>query len=506
MNWSDLPELSGERPEHIDLARLQKDWLLNCLAKNRDSEYGRTHQFNEIASVTYYQKEVPVVDYEDLHPHIEDIANGQADVLFAGKAVAFERTSGSTSAQKLIPYSAESLQDFRRALLPWLSTLPQHFGITSGKAYWSISPAMRQPQVTAGGIPIGLPDSAYLGDDLSGFFLQVSAVPLWVAELEDIDAWQLVTLYFLVRCKDLQLISVWSPTFVSTLIDALYGRRNELEKALTEGIYIQQHELPADLSTHRRLQEFYLHHDSKTLWPELKLISCWADGSSRPYYQQMKSRFGDIPFQPKGLISTEAVVTVPGHENCTLLTPQSGFYEFIDDNGDLHLADELQADQEYQVILTTSGGLYRYRCGDRVRCLSYVGKLPELRFVGREQTSDLAGEKLNEVFVGECLKDIEGFRMLLALKDTPGYCLVLEKSRLTPDICKRVEDKLNSNPHYDYARRLGQLQPLKLLALDNPTDLYLKQALQRGVRLGDVKLPVVCFNPDLFSNYLERTA
>ena len=504
MNWSDLAELSGEQPEHIDLARLQRDWLLNCLTKNRDSAYGRTHHFNEIASVTDYQKQVPVVDYEDLQSHIEDIANGQADILFAGTAVAFERTSGSTSAHKLIPYSAESLQDFRRALLPWLSTLPLQFGITSGKTYWSISPAMRQPQFTAGGIPIGLPDSAYLGDDLTGFFVQISAVPLWVAELEDIEEWQLVTLYFLVRCEDLQLISVWSPTFLSTLIDALYRRRNELENALTEGIHIHQYELPADSSTYRRLQKFYLTRDSKDLWPELKLISCWADGSSRPYYRQMKFQFEDIPIQPKGLLSTEAVVTVPDHENRTLLTPQSGFYEFVDDIGNFHLAHELQADREYQVILTTSGGLYRYRCGDRVRCRGFIGNLPELLFIGREQTSDLAGEKLNEAFVGECLEDIKGFRMLLALKNKPGYCLVLEKSTVTPDICERVEHKLHSNPHYDYARKLGQLQPLKLLALDNPIDLYLDQALQRGGRLGNIKLPVFCFNPDLFSNYLER--
>ena len=109
MNWSDLSELSGEQPEHLDLARLQKDWLLSCLTKNRDSAYGRSHHFNKITSVTDYQKQVPVVDYEDLHPYIEDIANGQADILFSGTAVAFERTSGSTSAQKLIPYSTESL-------------------------------------------------------------------------------------------------------------------------------------------------------------------------------------------------------------------------------------------------------------------------------------------------------------------------------------------------------------------------------------------------------------
>lgn len=506
MNWSDLADPQCFQSDNRDLAGDQENWLIQCLARNCNSEYGRSHGFSRISDISEYQKQVPVVSYQDLLPFIDDMTQGAADCLFEGRPIAFERTSGSTSAQKLIPYSTESLQDFRRALLPWLAGLPQQFNITTGKAYWAISPATRQSQFTVGGIPIGLPDSAYLGDDLAGFFQQVSAVPFWVAELDNIDEWQLATLYFLVRSNDLQLISVWSPTFLSTLINALQGCRNELEMALAEGWCVKQHELPPDLSASRRLQEFYANDNPKALWPKLKLISCWADASSRPYYQQLASRFGDIPIQPKGLLSTEAVITVPDRENRTLLSPQSGFYEFIDDNEDVHLAHELQVDQEYEVILTTSGGLYRYRSGDRVRCLSYVGKLPELRFVGREQTSDMAGEKLSETFAGNCLNDIAGFRMLLALNDKPGYCLVLETSSATPNIREYVEQKLCHNPHYAYARKLGQLQPLKLLTLENPTDLYLNRALQHGARLGDIKLPVLCFDPGLFIDYLERAA
>ncbi|MEJ2467232.1 MAG: GH3 auxin-responsive promoter family protein [Candidatus Thiodiazotropha sp.] len=506
MNWSNLSDLATQQSANPCLEGLQFDWLMRCLRHNCNTKYGRQHRFVTISSIADYQMRVPIVDYDDLFPWIEEMTEGIADHLFHGRTVAFERTSGTTSAQKIIPYSAQSLEDFRRGLLPWLTELPQQYGITSGKAYWAISPATRQPQVTAGGIPIGLPDSAYLGDDLTGFFLQVSAVPFWVAKLQDVNEWQLATLYFLLRSADLQLISVWSPTFLSTLIQALSERRQELEQALTEGLYIHPHELPADTSAYRRFQQFHASGDPRTLWPELKLISCWADASSQPYYRQLKTHFGDIPFQPKGLLSTEAVVTVPDHKGRTLLTTQSGFFEFLDSAGNIHLAHELQLNQEYQVILTTAGGLYRYLSGDRVRCRGHVGNLPELRFVGRERTSDLAGEKLNDNFVGSCLEDIEGFRMLLALNDSPGYCLVLETAAATPNIRNRVEQKLCRNPHYDYARKLNQLQPLKLLALDNPTELYLNRVLQRGGRLGDIKLPVLCFETDLFNDYLDRAA
>ncbi|MEW7986770.1 MAG: GH3 auxin-responsive promoter family protein [Candidatus Thiodiazotropha sp.] len=506
MNWSDLPDPQSYQSANRGLMEDQENWLMQCLAHNCNTEYGRNHAFSRISDISEYQKQVPVVSYQELLPYIDDMTRGAADCLFEGRPIAFERTSGSTSAQKLIPYSSESLKDFRRGLLPWLANLPQQFNITTGKAYWAISPATHQSQFTVGGIPIGLPDSAYLGNDLAGFFQQVSAVPFWVAGMENFDEWQLTTLYFLVSSTDLQVISIWSPTFLSTLIDASHKKRNELEMVLAEGLYIHQHELPANTSAHRRLQEFYASDDPTTLWPELKLISCWADASSQPYYQQLKSCFGGIPIQPKGLLSTEAVISVPGRENRTLLTPQSGFYEFIDDNDDIYLAHELRAGREYQVILTTSGGLYRYRNNDRVLCEGYVGNLPELRFMGRQQTSDLAGEKLNEVFVNNCLKNIEGFRMLLALNNKPGYCLVLETASTTPNIREYVEKELCRNPHYAYARKLGQLQPLKLLTLKNPAGLYINRALQRGTRLGDIKLPVLCFDPDVFSDHLEQAA
>src|SRR6266702_3066987 len=58
--------------------------------------------------------DLPIVTYDDLAPWIERIVAGESDVLFAGRPVAYERTSGSSGAAKLIPYSAEGLLDFQR--------------------------------------------------------------------------------------------------------------------------------------------------------------------------------------------------------------------------------------------------------------------------------------------------------------------------------------------------------------------------------------------------------
>ena len=477
---------------------------MDCLGRNRDSEFGQQYGLSDVQSVADYQNRVPLGDYESLSPWIQRMLKGETDVLFSGDTLAFELTSGSTAAQKLIPYSQESLHDFRRALWPWLAGLPDQFSIHSGKAYWAISPATRQTDQTASGIPIGLADSAYLGAELTAFFIQVSAVPFWVGTLEDFGEWQLATLYFLICADDLSLISVWSPIFLSSLIDSMIERRAQLEQLLSAGMTLHARTMPADAAALQRFRAYCASQRPKDLWPQLKLISCWAHGSSCAYYQDLVTRFDPVTFQPKGLLSTEAVVTVPDHENRTLLTPHSAFYEFIDEQGCVHLAHELQTGQSYQVLLTTAGGLYRYRSGDCVRCRDYVEGLPQLEFIGRRQTSDLAGEKLSEAFVTSCLKGIAGFRLLLPLSKPPGYCLVVESVHVDDAVCASVEQALCANPHYAYARKLGQLQPLKLLVLDHAAAIYRDQALQRGARLGDIKPPSLCLDASLFADDLQR--
>ena len=52
------------------------------------------------------------------------------------------------------------------------------------------------------------------------------------------------------------------------------------------------------------------------------------------------------------------------------------------------------------MILTTSGGLYRYRLKDIVRVTGFAGSVPLIKFMGKQdKVSDLFGEKLNERFV-----------------------------------------------------------------------------------------------------------
>ena len=432
-------------PELDDISLPNADrWLENMLARNAGCAY--LAACGSPLTIGDFRARVPLCSYEDLVPWLARLQAGEPDVLFAGCPVAYERTGGSSGGAKLIPYSAPGLADFQAAVVPWLAETVRGHGI-SGAAYFSISPATR-PAEEIGGVPLGLPDAAYLGAAAGRVLLAQSAVSPAVASLADVAEWRRQTLEALRAATNLELISVWSPTFLLRLLD--------------------------DIA------------DPRACWPRLKLVSCWAAGPAARYAGELQARLPGVEIQPKGLLSTECVVTVPDAAGRPLLTAH-GFYEFAR-AGELYLADQLLPGEEYEVVATTASGLYRYRTGDRVR---HEGRSAEgraiLEFVGRGAlTSDLVGEKLEEAFVTRCLAGLSGFAMLLPDSVRPAYVLVAEQA-VSAGRLAGLDTALAVNPQYAYARRLGQLAPLRAIHCPAALARVEKALMARGVRLGDVK-------------------
>lgn len=495
--WQRLSTL-GARPEPADSSfQRQENWLLGCLNNNQACEYGRRHSFRDIRCGDDFRNQLPLCTYEDLEPDIQRIYRGEADVLFSGQPVAFELTGGSSGGSKLIPYTASSLADFQRALLPWLGKTIQQFGLSSGSAYFAISPATRQHRVSATGVPVGLPDGAYLGPGAATNFMGISAVPPWVGEIDNVADWQLATLYFLLSHDDLVMISVWSPTFLLSLLDAMTARGHELSQLLNSGGQVAGHPLPANSGGRERLENFDAKKDTRCLWPLLKLVSCWADASSQPFFELLKKRLPQAAFQAKGLLSTESVVTVPDQRGQNSLAVDCGFFEFLSADGRSHLAHEVNAEKPYEIVITTSGGLYRYRTGDQVICTGFVNDIPAFRFSGRTGlTCDLVGEKLSESFVLSCLEGISGFRILVPVPGhKPGYALVIDKQHKykhePAKLAELVEQRLFTNPQYAFARKMGQLEKLTIAIASQPLVKFVGRQVNTGTRLGDIKVPAL---------------
>jgi hypothetical protein len=229
------------------------------------------------------------------------------------------------------------------------------------------------------------------------------------------------------------------------------------------------------------------------------VISCWCDANAAEGARQIKELFPGVIVQPKGLLSTEGFVSFPLEgENPARLSAGSHFFEFISlTDGQIYLAHQLHPGKEYSVVITTSGGLYRYRLNDVIEVKGFAGKLPLMSFKGRQdRISDLFGEKLNEVFLKNALS---------ALGINPRFCMIApEKDRYVAYISAdyldkktidgkftlqtRIDEALRENFHYDYCRKLGQLKELKIFRLTgDPEREYMAECVRRGQRLGDVK-------------------
>ena len=89
-------------------AGLQRDLLSRLMATNAETEYGRRCGFADIDDVAAFQRQVPVVTYEDIADDMRRVTEGASGVFTAEDPVMFAQTSGTTGAPKFIPVTPSS--------------------------------------------------------------------------------------------------------------------------------------------------------------------------------------------------------------------------------------------------------------------------------------------------------------------------------------------------------------------------------------------------------------
>ncbi len=434
----------------------QANVLQDLWQRNQSCEYFRHHGLKRQED---FRDKLPLVGYSELEEWIDRCARGQNNVLCSEPIRLFEPTSG-TQATKLIPYTASLKAEFQRGLSAWIADL---YGfkpaLMSGRAYWSITPPAERPQRTSGGIPIGFEDDAAY---LSGWSQRLVRSLLAVPKAADLDE----TITQLLHCTDLKLVSVWSPTFWLLLLERLkthwdqWASRPALAARMAGG-------LPG-------------------LWPQLSLLSCWADGPSVRFLPALRADFPNLFIQPKGLLATEAFVSFPllGRRGAAL-SLRSHFYEFLGEDGCQYLPHQLVQGRTYEVVVSTGGGLYRYRLGDRVRVTGFYRECPLLRFVGRTGVvSDHCGEKLTPDAVELWLPTRAG--PCFVAFEAGGYVLYGEGD--LSEAVREGESVLGHYYHYRLCRQLGQLKPLRAFQIEeNAWEAFYARMESLGRRRGEVK-------------------
>jgi hypothetical protein len=201
------------------LEQTQQTKLTDFLERNKDTVYGKQFGYDNIKSIEEFQDRVPIVDYDALAPYIDRMAAGEENVLCNEPVRIFERSGGSTSANKLIPYTQTLLDEFSAATNAWLYDLYSKGNLLGTQSYWSVSPASQERTTTPGGTPIGFEDDTeYFSPVIRWALNQMLAVPGDVSRMHDVEEWRRETAIGLLTSTNLGFISVWSPTFLTILI------------------------------------------------------------------------------------------------------------------------------------------------------------------------------------------------------------------------------------------------------------------------------------------------
>lgn len=474
--------------------RAQEAWFARFSPGASATAYGRAVGLGNVRSLDDLRRRVPVTTWDDVAPWVERVANGEQHVLTREPVLVFQRTSGSTALPKRVPCTQGLLDDFSAATGPWLDDLFRRFpAMFRTRQYWSLSPAARAPETTPSGLRVGLEDDTeYFGRATRFAMARLLVVPSRVAQAPTMEAWREQTLLHLVEAEDLGFISVWNPSFLTLLLEALVKAWRSLSPALSP---VRRAALERAFDAHGGL-------DGAALWPSLALISCWTDASAATVIPALRRFFSTTPLQGKGLLATEGVVSFPlWGQPAPVAAVTSHLLEFeaLEDEGrPTRFVDELREGAQYAPLLTTRGGLVRYRLPDVVRCVGSWRAVPMLRFEGRlDKTSDLRGEKLSAVVVervlAEALRDVPHAFALLAPSDatpTPRYTVFLE-TPLDDDACAALaadmEARLRGEFHYRYCRDLGQLGPVCVQRVHEGHARWLAAMQARGLKLGDIK-------------------
>lgn len=303
--------------------RIVQDKLLRThLERNRNTAFGLKHDFRSVHNYEEFSQRLPLTDYVVLEPWIDRVRHGESNVLTADAVTRLVPTSGSTGSRKLIPFTARLQREFSAALGPWLVDLFRRSpGLAGGPAYWSITPVGCDTENEDSAVPIGFDrDTAYLGGTRQWLANAVMAVPEELRFVEDFDVLRYITLFCLLRHRELRLISVWHPSFLLLLLNALPANWQSLLEDIRSGRCRHASALPPEHRAAlklpplpRRERELRAVDPSKPeeIWPRLKLISCWGDGTAELAASNLKQLFPTTVVQPKGLLATEAFVTIP---------------------------------------------------------------------------------------------------------------------------------------------------------------------------------------------------
>ena len=155
----------------------QEKVFRDLLAKGRNTVFGKDHRLDQVRTYEEFTQAVPIRDYEQLKPYVDQIKAGASNVLWPGVPAYFSKTSGTTSGVKYIPMSKESTPlhfgTARNALFNYFSRTGNGRWLDGKMIFLSGSPELDE----IAGIPTGRLSG--ISNHLVPAWLRTNQLPSW---------------------------------------------------------------------------------------------------------------------------------------------------------------------------------------------------------------------------------------------------------------------------------------------------------------------------------------
>ncbi len=324
--------------------KTQNELLKDLIKKSERTVWGRKYNYREINNYDDFNKNVPTQRYEDITANIDLIKKGKKNILWPTKVISLAKSSGTTNDKsKYIPITKESLYKCHlkagQDLLSIYVNLFPKTKIFSGKS------------LMIGGSNELEKNSNIITGDLSSIL--INNLPIWTQQISTPK-------------KEIALLSNWE---------------KKIEKMIPEIINQDVRSISGVPSWTILLLEKILEKTKKKsikeIWPNIELFMHGGISIS-PYINSFKKIIGkkinyiEIYNASEGFFAIQNSIKEKG---LLLMLDYGVFYEFIpvnntNESSNIIPLDKVEKNKNYEIVISTNGGLWRYKIGDTVKFTS----------------------------------------------------------------------------------------------------------------------------------------
>jgi len=335
---------------------VQDNVFKNLISSAKNTEWGKKYSFSTIKNYDAYKETVPVSGYEALFPLFERVMKGEQNIIWPSPIKWFSKSSGTTNAKsKFIPVSKESLHEC-------------HFN--GGKdliaLYAHNNPATKMFEgkgLAIGGTYESLIDNAFIGD-ISAVIM--ANLPSWAE-------------YVRTPSIKTALMGEWEEKIERIARETINTNVTNISGVPTWTIVLLEKILQLTgknsiLEVWPNFEVFF--HGAVAFSPYKEIFNTLFQGKQVQYMETYNASEGFFGMQDR-----------LKEDDMLLMLDYGIFYEFIplaeaeDDNPKTYSLSEVEINKQYAMVISTNGGLWRYKIGDTIKFTSL--KPYRIRISGR---------------------------------------------------------------------------------------------------------------------------